>query len=162
MSTGPASQVFTVRSAVTQDQPDHAYVLPSPNYLPNSPRPTLTHLSRFSQYQDNVVGPGSPKYDNAFFEINYVRAYTTSTAPSSSAQPTPTDGADSVTTLAGGSATVTTVIVETTGGVSGRTGGAQPTTLSEPGGVRRVGVVGSGVGRVVFGLMTVMTLVCVL
>ena len=54
------------------------------------------------------------------------------------------------------------MIVETTGGVSGRTGGAQPTTLSESGGVRRVGVVGSGVGRVVFGLMTVMTLVCVL
>ena len=49
------------------------------------------------------------------------------------------------------------MIVETTGGVSGRTGGAQPTTLSESGGVRRVGV-----GRVVFGLMTVMTLVCVL
>lgn len=29
------------------------------------------------QYVDNVVGPGSPKYDNAYFEINYVRAYTT-------------------------------------------------------------------------------------
>ncbi|KAH9174700.1 glycoside hydrolase family 16 protein [Lactarius sanguifluus] len=28
-------------------------------------------------YNDNVVGPGSPKYDNAYFEINYVRAYTT-------------------------------------------------------------------------------------
>jgi len=29
-------------------------------------------------YDDNVVGPGSPKYDEAYFEINYVRAYTTS------------------------------------------------------------------------------------
>jgi hypothetical protein len=29
------------------------------------------------QYDDNVVGPGTPKYDNAYFEINYVRAYTT-------------------------------------------------------------------------------------
>jgi hypothetical protein len=29
------------------------------------------------QYNDNVVGAGSPKYDNAYFEINYVRAYTT-------------------------------------------------------------------------------------
>lgn len=29
------------------------------------------------QYDDNVVGPGSPKYDDAYFEINYVRAYTT-------------------------------------------------------------------------------------
>jgi len=28
-------------------------------------------------YDDNVVGPGSPKYDDAYFEINYVRAYTT-------------------------------------------------------------------------------------
>ncbi|KAI0047741.1 glycoside hydrolase family 16 protein [Auriscalpium vulgare] len=28
-------------------------------------------------YNDNVVGPGSPKYDNAYFEVNYVRAYTT-------------------------------------------------------------------------------------
>ncbi|KAH9990988.1 concanavalin A-like lectin/glucanase domain-containing protein [Russula compacta] len=28
-------------------------------------------------YEDNVVGPGSPKYDDAYFEINYVRAYTT-------------------------------------------------------------------------------------
>ncbi|KAH9971041.1 glycoside hydrolase family 16 protein [Lactifluus volemus] len=36
-------------------------------------------------YHDNVVGPGSPKYDNAYFEINYVRAYTTgSPAPTSS------------------------------------------------------------------------------
>ncbi|KAH9974021.1 concanavalin A-like lectin/glucanase domain-containing protein [Lactifluus volemus] len=26
-------------------------------------------------YNDNVVGPGSPKYDNAFFAINYIRAY---------------------------------------------------------------------------------------
>ena len=29
------------------------------------------------QYDDNVVGPGSPKYDDAYFEIDYVRAYTT-------------------------------------------------------------------------------------
>ncbi|KAF8271845.1 glycoside hydrolase family 16 protein [Lactarius quietus] len=39
-------------------------------------------------YNDNVVGPGSPKYDNAYFEINYVRAYTTGApapTPSSSA-----------------------------------------------------------------------------
>jgi len=35
-----------------------------------------------SCYQDNVVGPGSPKYDEAYFEINYIRAYTTGGAPS--------------------------------------------------------------------------------
>lgn len=28
-------------------------------------------------YQDNVVGAGSPKYDQAYFEVNYLRAYTT-------------------------------------------------------------------------------------
>ncbi|KAF9268860.1 hypothetical protein L218DRAFT_535714 [Marasmius fiardii PR-910] len=28
-------------------------------------------------YTDNVVGQGSPKFDNAYFEINYVRTYTT-------------------------------------------------------------------------------------
>ncbi|KII91131.1 glycoside hydrolase family 16 protein [Plicaturopsis crispa FD-325 SS-3] len=28
-------------------------------------------------YNDNVVGAGSPKYDEAYFEISYIRAYTT-------------------------------------------------------------------------------------
>jgi hypothetical protein len=38
------------------------------------------------QYNDNVVGPGSPRYDNAYFEIDYVRAYTTGApAPSGTA-----------------------------------------------------------------------------
>ena len=41
------------------------------------------------QYDDNVVGPGSPKYDEAYFEINYVRAYTTG-------EPAPTPSASSV------------------------------------------------------------------
>lgn len=47
------------------------------------------------QYNDNVVGPGSPKYDNAYFEISYVRAYTTPNPPATStstsaSDPTPT------------------------------------------------------------------------
>lgn len=42
----------------------------------------------YIQYNDNVVGPGSPKYDDAYFEINYVRAYTTG-APA----PTPSPSA---------------------------------------------------------------------
>ncbi|KAF8886936.1 concanavalin A-like lectin/glucanase domain-containing protein [Infundibulicybe gibba] len=29
---------------------------------------------------DNVIGPGSPKFDNAFFEIPYIRTYTLGTA----------------------------------------------------------------------------------
>ncbi|KAH9924368.1 concanavalin A-like lectin/glucanase domain-containing protein [Amylocystis lapponica] len=33
-------------------------------------------------YLDNVVGPGSPKYDEAYFEVSYVRTYTTGTVAS--------------------------------------------------------------------------------
>jgi hypothetical protein len=28
------------------------------------------------QYNDNVIGAGSPHYDNAYFTINFVRVYT--------------------------------------------------------------------------------------
>lgn len=31
----------------------------------------------YYQYLDNVVGAGSPKYDQAYFEVNYLQAYTT-------------------------------------------------------------------------------------
>ncbi|KAA1473066.1 hypothetical protein DENSPDRAFT_839490 [Dentipellis sp. KUC8613] len=44
-------------------------------------------------YNDNVVGAGSPKYDDAYFEINYVRAYTT--GPSSTQAPAATGAANS-------------------------------------------------------------------
>ena len=30
------------------------------------------------QTADNVFGPGSPRYDDAYFEINYIRGYTLS------------------------------------------------------------------------------------
>jgi len=50
------------------------------------------------QYDDNVVGPGSPKYDDAYFEINYVRAYTTG-------GPTPTPSSASRSVYANGSST---------------------------------------------------------
>jgi len=32
-----------------------------------------------SCYADNIIGPGSPKYDNAYFEIAYLRTYTAQT-----------------------------------------------------------------------------------
>ncbi|KAL0952659.1 hypothetical protein HGRIS_006902 [Hohenbuehelia grisea] len=32
-------------------------------------------------YNDNVIGPGSPKYDNAYFEIPFIRAYTVAASP---------------------------------------------------------------------------------
>lgn len=44
-------------------------------------------------YQDCVVGPGSPRYDNAYFNISYVRAYTSalpSATPMTSITITPT------------------------------------------------------------------------
>lgn len=49
-------------------------------------------------YTDNVVGPGSPKYDDAYFEIQYVRVYGTQAAiasASTSASSSPTEAADS-------------------------------------------------------------------
>ncbi|KAI0032609.1 glycoside hydrolase family 16 protein [Vararia minispora EC-137] len=49
-------------------------------------------------YQDNVVGSGSPKYDEAYFEVKYLRAYTTG-APA----PTPASGG-----IASGSSLVAT------------------------------------------------------
>ncbi|KAF8137076.1 hypothetical protein EV363DRAFT_1394645 [Boletus edulis] len=44
-------------------------------------------------YNDSVVGPGSPRYDNAYFDINYVRTYTTSTnAPVATSTNAPPSG----------------------------------------------------------------------
>lgn len=41
-----------------------------------------------SCYFDNVPGPGSPKYDDAYFEISYIRTYTTGgSAPLSTSSP---------------------------------------------------------------------------
>jgi hypothetical protein len=42
-----------------------------------------------SCYEDCVVGPGSPRYDDAYFNISYVRAYT-SALPSATSTPSPT------------------------------------------------------------------------
>ena len=63
----------------------------------------------------DVSGPGSPAYDNAWFEINYVRAYTTG-------GPTPTSTPTSSST-AGSAASTTIATVITTAAGSDRTGG---------------------------------------
>jgi len=47
-------------------------------------------------YNDMVVGPGAGKYDDAYFEVNYVRAYT-DVLPTTSATPTPTPAAETIT-----------------------------------------------------------------
>ncbi|RPD65657.1 hypothetical protein L226DRAFT_567136 [Lentinus tigrinus ALCF2SS1-7] len=67
----------------------------------------------------NVAGPGSPAYDNAWFEINYVRAYTTG-PPLPSATPTSTSASStSVATV------ITTATAQHTGTTdTGNTNGA--------------------------------------
>lgn len=50
-------------------------------------------LTKHMQYTDNVIGPGSPRYDNAYFQINYVRVYVVdgiASSVSSSLHPTST------------------------------------------------------------------------
>ncbi|KIJ63767.1 glycoside hydrolase family 16 protein [Hydnomerulius pinastri MD-312] len=48
-------------------------------------------------YNDCVVGPGSPRYDNAYFDISYIRTYTTvSVVPSSTTSATVTSTMGSV------------------------------------------------------------------
>src|ERR1700710_2923224 len=48
-----------------------------PNELLCTSHPVLPSLFYLidAQYADNIIGPGSPTYDNAYFEINYIRTY---------------------------------------------------------------------------------------
>ncbi|KZP14965.1 glycoside hydrolase family 16 protein [Athelia psychrophila] len=77
-------------------------------------------------YNDLVVGPGSPTYDEAYFEISYLRAYTTTVRP-----PTPT-GPPSSALVAYPSPTT---FVETGGGMGGPvvtiTGSGPPATATK-------------------------------
>ena len=51
-----------------------------------------SNLIEIIQYNDSVVGPGD-KFDNAYFEISYFRAYTTG-VPSATPTPTPSGGSN--------------------------------------------------------------------
>ncbi|KAI0264732.1 concanavalin A-like lectin/glucanase domain-containing protein [Gloeopeniophorella convolvens] len=75
-------------------------------------------------YNDNVVGAGSPKYDEAYFEINYLRAYSTAAAA-----PTPTSSA--VWVFPNGSSTAVTVPAPT-GVFSGPTSGVNTSPNAAP------------------------------
>ena len=79
---GPVFPRYTDRNAETQVLPATACVFAFP----------LLYMLLLTvwQYMDNVVGPGSPKYDNAYFEISYVRTYTTQVAVAPPGQPTST------------------------------------------------------------------------
>lgn len=58
------------------------------NEQPNTPAPSGVPRDGPTCYLDNVPGPGSPRYDEAYFEISHIRAYTTA-APSPSPSPNP-------------------------------------------------------------------------
>lgn len=49
-----------------------------------------------------VVGPGSPKFDEAYFEVSYVRTYTTGVVVPSSTSAAPTSAATSQRTQSSG------------------------------------------------------------
>ena len=78
-----------------------ASVLSFPS-IATSPHGSLTASPCFLAQYGNVIGAGSPTYDNAYFEINYVRAYTTGPP-----LPSPTS------TPQGASTTVATIITST-------------------------------------------------
>ncbi|THH13299.1 hypothetical protein EW146_g6908 [Bondarzewia mesenterica] len=65
-------------------------------------------------YDDNVVGLGTPKYDNAYFEISYIRAYTTG-------GPAPTPAASGAWSIPSGSTVVSAVATPTGSGAAAST-----------------------------------------
>ncbi|KAG5637617.1 hypothetical protein H0H81_003951 [Sphagnurus paluster] len=91
-------------------------------------------------YNDNVVGPGD-RYNDAYFEINYVRAYTTG-----GVAPTPTAAAFAVGPLPTNNATTTTHTVGTA---------LVPSSLFYPGAAGAKGR-GVGVGVEVLGVVGVL------
>ncbi|KAF9443295.1 glycoside hydrolase family 16 protein [Macrolepiota fuliginosa MF-IS2] len=48
------------------------------------------HTPTMSCFADNVIGPGSPTYDNAFWEISWIRTYLNSPVPPPGASPNST------------------------------------------------------------------------
>ncbi|KAK0243457.1 hypothetical protein EDD85DRAFT_947620 [Armillaria nabsnona] len=71
--------------------------------------------------QDYVMGPGSPKYDNAWFEISYLRTYTAIAGNVSSSS------SEAVETATG---TITHVVTSTSGEASSGAASASTTTSS--------------------------------
>ena len=77
------------------------------NEPPNNPSPPNPPRASPTCYPDNVPGPGSPRFDEAYFEISHIRAYTTGTSP-------PPSSVTSATQVASGGSTTT---ISTNGGV---------------------------------------------
>lgn len=76
------------------------------------------------QYPDNVVGPGSPKFDEAYFEISYVRAYTTPnpTPTGTTATSNVADATSTTISESGGMGGPTVVVTSSPGATGGSTG----------------------------------------
>ncbi|KAI0674444.1 concanavalin A-like lectin/glucanase domain-containing protein [Trametes maxima] len=83
----------------------------------------------------DVTGPGSPAYDNAWFEINYVRAYTTGGPVPTSSTSTSTSTATVLTTVTGTGSTAPT---QSGGSEQQRTGAASPSRAAAVGVVASV------------------------
>lgn len=82
------------------------------------------------QYNDNVVGAGSPKYDEAYFDINYLRAYTTG-------GPAPTPSANGAFIYPDGSTVVSATATATSSAATmslqpGSTGFGNPSINTSP------------------------------
>ena len=76
------------------------------NQPPNTPNPVPPRPKESHCYPNNVVGPGSPLYDEAYFEISYIRAYTAAGVnPSSSSS---SSGGSSISSPTSAAATTVT------------------------------------------------------
>jgi len=76
------------------------------NQPPNNPSPPNPPRTTPTCYADNVPGPGSPRFDDAYFEISYIRAYTTGVSSSTAG---PTGTSSSVATSSNVAASAVTV-----------------------------------------------------
>ncbi|KIJ23213.1 glycoside hydrolase family 16 protein [Sphaerobolus stellatus SS14] len=63
------------------------------NEPPNVMNPSPVPSGVSPCYSNNVVGPGSPRYDDAFFEIPFIRAYTLAAVSTSTGAATNSAGA---------------------------------------------------------------------
>jgi hypothetical protein len=132
VALGPVFLLFTVLNVAAWVRQVHVYV----QRLCTKTQLFLTPRLLLFQYQDNVLGPGSPKYDDAYFEINYVRAYTTT-----GAGPQPTISATSLVVTPTVSAASATGTFTKSGGDSTDSDHPQPTSLegsSHSSGIRSV------------------------
>ena len=75
---------------------------------------TIRLIFRLSQYGD-IVGPGSPQFDEAYFEISYLRAYTTALPTSTSVSVPPTQVGAAPTTVTANPTTGTPSPTQLTG-----------------------------------------------